>query len=177
MQAGQKFCPECGAPVAEKPLPVLTESATGPKDHTVAVFLLMLGAVVAVIVVLVLMFQTPHATFEGNLANTGGSGNSGNTTYNGQGAVTTSCISAWDEMVGNYAHPYVPTNTYALYNYNAGGDACYNVIHGRQHLSILLLIVAVALGVGVILLYRADNKVFRRMYEKFRNPPIKSEKG
>jgi hypothetical protein len=115
-------------------------------------WLLAAGAVVALIVVAVLMFSTPHATYQGNVNNSG---------TVGEGAITTPCISAWNEMAGNFAHPYVPTNTYAFYNYEAAGSACYTVIHGRQHLSIFLLLVAVALGVGAALVYRADNRAHR----------------
>ena len=106
----------------------------------------VIGAVVALIVVVVLMFTTPHATYNGNV-------NDGGAVV--QGSITTSCISAWDNMVGNFNHPTVPSGMYAQYNQNAANASCTGVVHGRQHLAILLLIVAAGSGVGATLRFRA----------------------
>jgi hypothetical protein len=150
MQDGQKFCPECGAQkvvaVPVPPSPTTSRSASAGDATTDAPFvLLIVGAVVALIVIGVLMFTTPHATYEGNV-------NNGGTVT--QGAVTTSCISAWNEMVGNFPHQLVPTDQYALYDYEQAGDSCYTVIHGRQHLAILFLLVALGFGIGAVFRYR-----------------------
>jgi len=59
-------------------------------------------------------------------------------------------------MVGNFSHNPVPTDTYALYNYNAGNTACTSVVHGRQHLAIGFLIVAIVLAAVAIAMYGRD---------------------
>ena len=118
---------------------------TAQRTADAPLVVVIVGAIVALVVVAVLLFSTPHATYQGNV-------NNGGTVS--QGTITTSCITAWDNTVGNFGHPTVPTGQYALYNYDAANTSCTGVIHGRQHLAILFVIVAVVLGGFAIALYR-----------------------
>ena len=148
---GQKFCPECGAaysgPAASEPAEATVRPNLDLNARAEVPFLILaFGTFAALILLAVVTFTTPHATYNGNV-------NDGGAVV--QGSITTSCISAWDNMVGNFNHPTVPSNTYAQYNQNAANASCTGVVHGRQHLAILLLIVAVGSGVGATLRFRA----------------------
>ena len=153
MLNGRRFCPDCGTPgVSTTPPPPQSAdhpAADRPTQADIPFVLLVVGAVVALIVVFVLMFTTPHATFDGNV-NDGGNV--------AQGTISTSCITAWDNMVRNFSHPSVPSGTYELYVSLTFRIALVGLVHGRQHLAILFLVVAVGLGIGASFRYRADGQ-------------------
>ena len=90
MLNGQKFCPDRDTlGVSTTPPPPQSAdhpAADRPTQADIPFVLLVVGAVVALIVAFVLMFTTPHATFDGNV-NDGGNV--------AQGTISTSCITAW----------------------------------------------------------------------------------
>jgi hypothetical protein len=113
--------------------------------NDVGLRLLVAGAAIAVVLVGVLMFTTPHATFDGYVnSDNGGIGTA---------PVTWSCVSAWNDLVGNY-----PVNAPGGYYYNqnlkAAGSACGGVVRGREHLATLFLVVAVGCGISAAIRYR-----------------------
>lgn len=156
MLGSEVFCPECGRPKAvptvlplrDQTAPVTRGShrpapATTPRRRSYAGFgSCLVGAVAALAVAAIVMFTTPHASYDAYV-NTAGS----------QQVLSTSCITAWDNMVGNLDYRPAPTEGYALRNYEAKDASCTNVVHGRQHLALVLGIFAMVLAGIAIALY------------------------
>jgi rubredoxin len=139
------FCPECGAPKKD-PRPSQTApnraavaTAQRSADTDLAFVLLVVGAVASLIVIAVLMFTTPHASYNAYYYPSGATSPSVETT-------SSPCITAWRNMVGNL-DVNTSANQIQADNTQSASNACGIVIHGRQHLSILFLVIAVACGV------------------------------
>jgi hypothetical protein len=93
-----------------------------------------------------MLFSAPHATYA--YFPPGGSAQFAANGEEVQSVATTSCISAWNYWQGNFNFQPNP-NQFPDANANANANAaCTRVIHGREHLAVLLIIVAVILGVA-----------------------------
>ena len=53
-------------------------------------------------------------------------------------------------MVGNFTVETPRSNSYQADNLQSLSGSCVNVIHGRQHLAILLAIIGVSSGAGAV---------------------------
>jgi hypothetical protein len=102
-------------------------------------------SIIAFAIGAVMLFSAPHATY-GYLPP------SGSMQFDANGApiqvaATTSCLSAWNFWQGNFGIPASNQFPDASASNNAGA-ACRAVIHGREHLVVLLIVLAVILGVA-----------------------------
>jgi hypothetical protein len=138
LQPGQPFCSQCGSPALQVAAPARVPSGVAKRADNVFQALIILG-VIALIVAGVLMFGTPHASYdEWSPSSSGG--------YSQQ-TQTTSCITGWRNLIGD--HPVIPAPAYQYQqtNLNNANTACGAVIAGRQRISFLLL----ASGIGLVI--------------------------
>ena len=128
---------------------------------------LIAGAVVSLIVVAVLMFSTPHASYAGYYYPNGVENGYAEQTQVG------SCITAWDEMAGSFNTTETYSTEVQQLNEGALNPACSGVIHGRQHVPILFLIVALGLCIAAVFRRRS---VTQRRQAAFQPEPTEPER-
>ena len=98
-------------------------------------------SIIAFAIAAVMLFSTQHASYFGAFEFVpGGNG------QEVQSVDTVSCLSAWNYWQGNYS-VQARTLQQELQSTNANANAaCTAVIHGREHLVVLLIVAAVILG-------------------------------
>lgn len=136
MASGQNFCPLCGAVVQKTvppPVPSLAQSSSPDNFYQG----LVIVGVILLIIAAVLLFSTPHASYNEYVPSSSG----GFT----QQTANVGCITAWNNLVGN--HPVFPTPNYPYQQDNtaSANTACAAVIAGRQRIAIPLALIAVGM--------------------------------
>lgn len=144
MRSTQNYCSECGALRSVAVIPSVDQREAS--NHTAFIWLVGL-AVVALLVVAVIMFTTPHASYNRYYYPSDSDSLSQQTT-------TGSCITAWADMAGNLTVSPPNSTQVEEDNIQSLSNSCTDVIHGRQHLAILLIVVAAVLGIAAILTRR-----------------------